>query len=265
MNKKVLLGEYAYSMCMAADYDSAFKALNDLVELLGYDGILYTFIPRFKLNSDSLKHPIYSVSGGYSPEFISHYMEARFDRQDAMIKAISDGQLATMNWWEEVQRGNLSSEEKLVLDTARQDYGISNGITIPVLTGDQGIAGASIISNDKDRLFLINLIENQELLECCVKLFYKKVMLEPWKSKVFVEPLLGSFNSNERSVMKSLIVGKSAKIIASDMGIGIKYVEKITRQLRFKFSGENDLGNPNISTAELVYQAGLLSLMDGTN
>ncbi|MFT6876196.1 MAG: hypothetical protein ACJAZF_002313 [Granulosicoccus sp.] len=64
--------------------------MNDLVEMLGYDGLLYTCVPQFTLDGNSSEQPIISASEGYSPEFISDYIEARFDQQDAMIRAISE-------------------------------------------------------------------------------------------------------------------------------------------------------------------------------
>lgn len=88
----------------AKNIDEAFKAFENIVFKLGFEGVLYTFIPRFSLQADLLAAPVYKVSDSYNPQYLAHYMDANFYQHDPIVKSIAEGELAVLDWWVEVKK-----------------------------------------------------------------------------------------------------------------------------------------------------------------
>lgn len=147
------LGEFANKLCHATSFDESFSAFDQQVKNFGFGSALYSFIPRVALDNHLPRTPIFSLSDSYDQNYMKHYAEARFDKNDYVIKTIEDGSMACLDWWEDVERGILTPEKEAVLAVGRNDYQIKNGLTIPTLTGVSGIAAASFISEDSDQLF----------------------------------------------------------------------------------------------------------------
>lgn len=255
------LGEFAERLVLARDYTEAFKVFEIFVQSLGYAGVLYTYIPRIVLERNHLKQPIYSASSDYNPDYISHYMEARFDLNDPIVKAIDSGELKVLDWWGEVGKGYMSSSERNVIEVAREDYQIINGFTIPFLSSTEGIAGASFISDAKDRQYQLLRDSNKETLKIGAHLFHAAVMSSSWRQTQFVIPALGVLNPLERKILHGLATGLKAKQIADKSGKSQKYIEKVLRQLKFKLAGTSENGRPEIETTELIYHLGLTNLL----
>jgi len=78
-----------------------------------------------------------------------------------------------------------------VINTAK-DYGINNGVTLPLLSGQSGIAGASIIS-EETKAFSKLLDSRIEILTLCTRLFHNMVLSNaPYKAE-FSKTTNGAF------------------------------------------------------------------------
>jgi len=246
----------------AQNFEQAFKHFESEILNLGFDGVLYTYIPRLLINNRFQVNPVYHVSQDYSPQYMNHYTEARFDRTDPLVKAVDDGVSEPISWQGDVCRSYMTADSNSaeVIETAR-DYGIHNGITLPLLSGNTGIAGASVISEETTAFN--KLMESRiETLQLYTRLFHNLVLSNaPFKSE-FVKPLLGSLSNTEMQLLIGLAKGQSPAQIAYELGKSEGYLEQVMIKLRRKFSGVDTDESPLINRNQLLYYAGLLNILD---
>jgi len=253
---------FASKLYDATSFEQAFEHFESEVISLGFDGVLYTYIPRMLLDCQFQARPAYHISQEFSPQYMSHYAEARFDRTDPLVKAVSDGISDPISWQGDVCKNYMAADPNSaeVIETAR-NYGIQNGITIPLLSGKVGIAGASVIS-EETRAF--NKLMNSRLktLTLCTQMFHSLVISNaPYKSE-FVKPLLSSLSNTERELLVGLARGQSPGQIAHELGKSEGYLEQVMIKLRRKFSGGNSEESPLINRNQLLYYAGLLNVLE---
>ena len=256
------LGEYVEALYQAQNINAAFAAFEQYIFKLGFEGALYTFIPRIALESSFPHAPVYLVSECYSPQFLTHYMDANFYKHDYVVKMIEKGALTPLDWWEEVNKGQMNKSEKHVIETARTDYQIVQGITIPAMSDSRGIAGASFISSDNDRSYGELKASRIEQLKLCTQLFHAAVLSKTFLTRPFIEPLISTLSATEKSLIRGLVEGKSIRDIALEIGRDVKYMDKVMRHSREKFSGVGIDGSAKINRNQLIYYIGLLNLLD---
>lgn len=260
LNKQ--LGEYASQLCFAETFDDAFLVFDQHTKRLGFESALYSFIPRISLDNKLEHAPIFSVSDSYDPNYLTHYMEERLDKNDYIIKELENGNTRTYDWQEDLRNGQLTNVEKNVLDIACNDHQMKNGLSIPTLTGVKGIAAASVISSESDRLFSQLKKETYDSLLTSTKLFHNHAISNAFEFSTFVQPLLASLSETEKKVVKTLPKGLSVTCIAKEVGKSIRYTDNIIRNLRIKMGGLNEQHQPRISTKLLIYYIGLMKLAD---
>ena len=95
----ISLSDYVFALYQAHDFESAFKIFEKEAISLGFDGVLYTYIPKVLLTSKFNAKPLYKVSDGYSPEYLKHYTDAGFERYDPLIRMVEDGVDEPIDWW----------------------------------------------------------------------------------------------------------------------------------------------------------------------
>jgi len=256
------LAEFAESLFSAESFEDAFSAFETQVIKLGFDGVLYTYIPQIMLDSKFSLEPVYKVSREYSPKYLEHYTDARFDRHDPLIKAVKDGVKEPIDWWGEANQkymtANKASEE--VIATSR-DYGVSNGITLPLMSEEKGIAGASFITSES-RLFDSLKNENTHRLRLCTRMFHSMVLSNSHLVGHFVKPLLNDLNDTEKAFLKRLARGETPKQISANLNRSGKYLEQVALRIRRKLSGASPDSSPQLNRNQMLYYAGLLDLID---
>lgn len=256
------LGEYAQELYSAENFEQAFAVFEQQILKLGYDGVLYTYIPRVLLDSNFSREPVYKVSRDYNPSYLKHYADARFDRHDPLIKAVESGASEPIDWWGPTSKKYMdmdkASEE--VIETSR-DYGIANGVTLPTLCEHRAISGASFISTEK-RLYSKLREESIENLQICTSMFHNMVISRACYTGDFVKPVLDSLSNTEKQFLVGLAQGKPPAKIAADLGKSEKYLEQVMLRMRGKLSGAADGESPKINRNQLLYYAGLLNLLD---
>lgn len=259
---KYQLCDYVEALYKATSFDEAFAEFQKAVFQLGFDGVLYTYIPRPLINSKFCARPVYKVSEGYSPDYLSHYADARFDKYDPLIRAVEGGVQRPIDWWGDLcdayKRDEKSSQE--VMEVSRS-YGIKNGVTLPLLSGERGLAGASCISHDP-KVSALFFSETLDALTLRAKLFHTLVMSDACYKDEFVRPLVSAFSQTQLRYMSGLADGKSTGVIASELGTTSRYLEKSMLGLRRKLSGVGDDGTATVTRNQVIYYAGLLNILE---
>jgi len=259
---KKSLGEYADKLCHASTYEESFLAFDQYAKELGFESALYSFIPRIALDNKLSLAPVFSVSENYSAEYLEHYMEARFDKDDHIIHLIDTGTATAIDWWDEVENKKLSKNAKEVFVSAKEDYRMANGLSIPTLTGAKGIAAASFISNEGNAHFKKLKHENIEALWTSSRLFHNHVMCGTYNFRTFISPLLPNLSKTEQVVLKYLLEGLTLPDIAKAACKSYKYTENVLRSIRIKMAGLDENGKPKISKDLLIHYCGLMGIYD---
>ncbi len=256
------LAEYAESLFSAENFEEAFNAFEAQVVKLGFDGVLYTYIPQIMLDSHFSHGPVYKVSRDYNPKYLEHYTDARFDRHDPLINAVKDGVKESIDWWGEINKtyimSNKAGEE--VMATSR-DYGISNGITLPLMSEEKGIAGASFITSES-RFFDSLKNENTQWLKLCTRMFHNMVLSSSHHVGHFVKPILSDLNETEKAFIRGLARGRTPTQISATLNRSEKYLEQVMLRIRRKLSGVSPYSSPQLNRNQILYYAGLLNLLD---
>lgn len=242
------------ALFQATTLDEAFAAYERQMQALGVESVMYTFVPQIYLDAHLSIVPLFKTSGSYSPSFLKHYQEAGFEQHDFTVKKILQGESQLIDWWGESRKRDLSKPEQNIIITAREDYGIRNGMTIPLQSGI-GVGGISCISADKDATYQRLLQERAEALFCCAQLFHAHVMTRPQLNAFFMTALLEKLSVKERRLLPFLITGLPMKTLPDHLpGISAKYGEKLLENILRKLGG--------INKAQLIYYIGLLQLLN---
>lgn len=255
------LGEYAEALYSADDFDVASKLLEQEVQRMGFDAVLYTYIPNALAQTEHSAKPHYQVSSQFAPSYLAHYEDARFDRSDPLIKAVTDGIKQPINWTGDICESYMQSDNKSreVIEVARE-YGIRNGVTIPLLSGQQGLAGASVINGDKGG-FTILLDEKLPELQIVINMYHNLVMANSGYLNNFIKPAFACLNSLEIRYLAGLASGKSQAVMAAELCRSEKYLEQVMLRMRRKISGVDVLEKPVINRNQLLYYAGLANII----
>jgi len=256
------LGEYAAALYGADDFNSAFGVLEKEVYRLGFEGVLYTYIPGALIQSKLAAKPLYKVSSDYSPKYLSHYENARFDRHDPLISAVMDGVKQPIDWKGDVCEIYMQNDyrSREVIEVA-QGYGISNGVTLPLLSGQQGIAGASFITSEKGG-FITLLQERLPQLQMATSMYNNLVLANNGYLGNFIRPVFASLNNLEVRFLAGLAAGKSQSAMASELCRSEKYLEQVMLKMRRKVSGVGPFDRPTINRNQLLYYAGLVNIIN---
>jgi hypothetical protein len=233
--------------------DEAFAVYERLAQSLGFDGVLYTFVPQIYLEIGLPITPLFKTSDAYCPAFLKHYQEAGFEQHDFTIKKITCGERQTIDWWGESRQGQLTRQESSVIITAREDYGIRNGMSLPLVGGMPGLGAVSCISSEKDAAYQRLVNEKLDILQLCTQLFHEHVMAKPSLKIYFLAALLDQLTPKEKRLLQFVVSGLPMKVLPDYMAdLSQKYGERLLDNIRAKFGGINKI--------RLIYYIGLLHL-----
>ena len=255
------LADYAEALYSANDLDAAFATLEKEVVGLGFDCVLYTYIPSTLVNSSLSAKPLIQVSTDYSPDYRAHYEDARFDRDDPLIKAVMDGVSKPIDWWGEVCGSYMQKDPKSYeVMTVSRDYGMNNGVTLPLLCEQQGIAGASFISEEKS-CYEVLLRERLPQLQAITQMYHNLVLANSGYFGNFIRPVFASLNNMEVHYLAGLAAGKSQSELAAELHRSEKYLEQVMLKIRRKVSGVGPFDKPAMNRNQLLYYAGLVNII----
>lgn len=235
-------------------FEEIFDVYDRQIQSLGFQGSLYTYIPTIHLNEDLPIQPSLQISPSYNHSFLQHYSEENFFKNDFTVKAIQNGKKVPIDWWCEEKKGILAKNEKNIITVAKEEYGITNGITIPVMNEARGIAGTSIISDEKPKLYTLLVQERLHKLEIYTHIFHTHIMSSAQKNALFLEPILNSLTDTEKRLMPFIVSGKPMKSVNIKPEITHRYGEKCLNNIRMKFG--------NITKSKLIYYIGVMHMLD---
>lgn len=232
-----LIVDYVSELCAAEGIDQCFEAFERAVIRLGFDGVVYS---SYLLRPDGEGHasPVLLRSEGFDADFLKHYVEAGFADRDFTIRRIRQGDSSPMDWWHEEARGAVAQEERTVIEVARHDYGLYNGISIPTLGDKEEIAGASLVSRDQGPLFRKLLDEQLEVLRNLVRLFHDRIHADPVCRKSMMLAYLSDLSDKERKILEFLTTGRPLKSIDGEE-ITPAYANKLLSGLSRRLGASN--------------------------
>lgn len=234
-------------------FGSAFKHLTEEVGELGFDGVLYSFYPK-PLYVDKNIQPMLHFSDVFAP-FVEHYIKNDYGNRDFVLRLAMKGRRKPIDWWHEINAGNVSPEERGVTEEARELFDIQYGLSIPVLSGVYAIAGISVVSRNKDPEYFATLKDSTlKDLKILANEYHGKVLLMKEELQFFIRPLLENLNETKKEVLRHLILGQPLKSIERRYDISEGYAEQVLMKIRRDFGG--------ISRNELLYILGMMNMYE---
>lgn len=258
MNEKNIIFDLVNELDAADSLDGCFAALSRSVESLGFRGLVYTHI-ILGLRPLTGNTPIFLRSPGFDMRFLKHYEEAGLAKDDFTIKRILQGHLDVMDWWKNDRQGLLAPEERRVIEIARADYGIANGISVPTLSTNSDViqlAGASIISDEGDHHFDVLLNERLTTLASAVRLFHYRTHTTTHYRKFFLQKLLDELNQRDIALLRFTANGIPLKLCKEKLGISPTAAGNQRSRLLDRFGVHN--------ASEMMYIIGAMKLLDST-
>lgn len=234
-----------------ASFGEAFSNLCDTVEQLGFDGVIYSFYPKTLHKSPEIQ-PILQYSDRFAP-FVRHYIEQDYGNRDFVIRLAFKGHKRCIDWWEEINNGNVRPDELEVTIDARDNFGIQNGMTIPILRGPYAIAGISVITFNPSQPYFEQLKSEKldELINSASD-YHFALMTGDDGIYAFVSNVIACLSEPQKLVLQHLLRNQPMKAITVwNPEISVKNAERILRTIK------KELGD--ISTNQLMY---LLGRMD---
>ena len=251
------LGDFSESLVLANSFDQRFLLFCDVVQNLGFQGATYTFIPYIRSKLPQPNAPIFSASDGFPASFLEEYAARDLSQSDFTLRRVGEYHFSPMDWRQYEKEERITESEKEVVLSARHDHGVTNAITIPTMPGQTrslGIAGASIVSANRDRQFLMLKKANLETLTACTYLFHSICHSQSDLSKIFVWPLFSELNSKDLEILRFIASGQIPKQFADQVKLTNGSVYRKLDMVRERYG---------IATlSELCYLFGLYNLLD---
>ena len=234
-------------------FGEEFERLNDAICDMGFDGVLYSFYPK-PMYLHEHAQPLLHYSQSYSA-FTNHYIANNYGNRDFVLRLAFNGNNVWIDWWDEIEKGNVTKEEQEVTEDARKNFNIHHGLSIPLLDGTYAIAGISVISMNPDKKVFAQLKEKHiEDLRKAATSYHSAILHSKKELCFFVRPLLDNLSPPKKKVLKHLMRGEPLKMIEHREAISRRYAEKTLLTIRREFG--------NISTNELMYILGMLNVQE---
>ena len=251
--KSHIVGEFVEKLYLSDELEKRFRIYEEAVRSLGFEAVTFAFAPNVELTGNLLT-PVFLNSSPYPMGFLQQYNEEKLHMKDFTIRKITHQQLEPMDWREHEHSNSITNDEKRVIQIARNDHGIMNGISIPTMNKNIGMAGASVLSLEKDVSFNILKCENLETLVLCTYLFHNHLFAYNKIPHQFILSLLNSLKPVEIKILQYVASGKPFKNITHETGISRGYASNKLDNLRARLGG--------INKDKLLYLLGLLNILD---
>ena len=256
------LSEYVEDLYLAENFEDAFEILRNEVSDLGFDGVLYTYIPIALVESNFTLQPFYQSSDNYHSSDTGLNFDASLANYDPSLTSANDDIVIPVDWWQTLCQACKKTEGFSSETTDIEgSYRIQNGIIFPLLSDSGGMAGASFIRSKNERF---NQLTQREVasLKLRANLFHNLVISNTGFKSRFVRPWTDSFSNMQLNYLRGLAAGKKTGQIAAELGTTSGYLEQIMLKLRRKLSGVADDEAPTISRNQILYYAGLMNLLE---
>lgn len=234
--------------------EDRFKSYQKHAQHLGFEGVTYTFIPKIQLEVDLPLSPIFEFNNAFPLDFLEHYQAEGLDQRDFAIRKINnERESRPLDWHMHELTDLISADEKSLIRLAREEYRIQNALTLPTLSNNVGLAGASITSSEKDRSF--NKLKAERLQRLCsiTRLFHDSNSNQSHLPAKFILPFVETLKPKEIQILSYLASGELMKNIPYHMDISTRYASNVLDGLRNRMGG--------ITRDRLMYLVGKLDIL----
>lgn len=228
---------------------TGFDQLLEEVRALGFDDVLYSFIPKPLYFHPKLQPKLHFSDGLAS--FVRYYIDNDFGNRDFVLRLANEGVVEPIDWWYEIDSGNVSSLEKEVTLAAKNLFGIHHGLSISVPHGKFAICGISVTSNERNREKFDNLKASSiKRLSELAHSYHMLIISQTNEVDYFISPIIESLSRKKLMVLQHLLSGSPITEIENHYPISRRYAEKLLIQIK------QELGCK--STYELMYILGTI-------
>lgn len=236
-NNDLVLLDFLDRIQSAETLDAKFEVFESVLINLGFENVSYTFVPEVLTQLLTSVAPVFKLSKDYNADFIDHYTQANFGGHDFTIRNILDGEKKPIVWWDYERDKRLNPNEREIIEVARQDYGMTNGVTISAYCDRRSMAGVSLTNADKPDSFNLLLQERLKLVQHLSQLFNDQILRKSDYQAMFLSPILNQMNQTELSVLMGLAQGSNIKKIADELKRSEKYINNtVIRSLKTKLN-----------------------------
>lgn len=223
-----------------------FENLVKQIKSLNFDGVLYSFYPLYMYNKKV--QPVLRHCETLTP-FVKHYLKNDYGNHDFVVRLALQGQ-QEIDWWEEINAGDVSETERSVTEYGRDNFGIKNGFTIVMPFYKFAVAAVSVVGVSDDAEYF-QQIKNTHLatLHKYANEYHESIIDSHKMLQLFINPILDKLNDTAKKVLKHTVSGQRMQDIE---GVSTKYAEKVLSGLRDDFGG--------ITTNELIHMLGATNL-----
>lgn len=254
--------DFSLQIFQSRTYEESFNAYNRYIQALAFQKMSYVFVPNSPFNCHQQASPLFSVNDDFSQQFLEEYESRNFQSCDYIVDAIKKGESNTLyQWTADYQQQKVEPHQKIVLDTAKHDYEMGNGFSILTKKCANGIGASSIIGDQTDKLFALQIKEHAEVLRMATEVFHNHVVMRNYEVSTFILPsMFSQLNLTERQTLKCILDGFSVPKTADKIGRSRGHIENAVRRIRLKTGGEKADGTPRITKDELIHFCGLMRI-----
>ncbi|MGV6810274.1 MAG: autoinducer binding domain-containing protein [bacterium] len=255
MNHSQLIGDFVTEMYQAQTFEARFNIYGRYIQKLHFDYAVYAYLPKINgaKKSPIITQPLFKMTDEYPKDFVQEYAHRHFEKDDITIKAYNKNKTNPIDWWQYHKNNDMTAQELEVIQVARRDYGMENGLSIPTLQDSRGLAAASVVSTEKGQSYQRLKQENFTTLVYLTKLFHSIVFNEPSSYRAFLPMAFQTLSEKEKRVLQHLVNGYGLKVLEDYTGISQRYGDKLIVKMRKKLGG--------LSTQQLVYYTGVFDLL----
>lgn len=258
LDYKQLMGEYIWEMYAVDSLTERFAVYEKYITKLGFSSALYTFVPFIQIGGSTLK-PLSLKTNDFSDSFLSHYVNEDLAKDDFTIRRMKEGNMNIMDWREHEVSNILLAPENQLIETAREEFGINNALSIPLMFQSLGASGLSIISEDSDKSFEQLKKEKIQVLHYFTRVFHDLNLLNIQKIPLERIKFLNNLSEKEIGILRHLAKGNKFSKIEYHIDVAsYKVASNILDNLRGKFREEF---NERITRDQLMYLIGLLDIL----
>lgn len=139
------VGPFIEKLSAAHDIDGIYDVLGAALKNLGFDRFAYLIVHSLVGPQEHL------YLGTYPHEWIMHYFENDYVHVDPVIAAASSGVIPFS--WHGLRRGQPPSARPMRMLDEACDFGLRNGITVPIHGPGKALATLNVAANMKKREF----------------------------------------------------------------------------------------------------------------
>ena len=250
-NIRLLVADYLWELYATKNLAERFQVYDKYIRLLGFDSAIYMFIPKIVVGETTL--PVISFQTNEFPkDFLSSRIEDDLLASDCNLRNIFNGSKSVIDWKDCNKRGIAYSDKAKIIKIFREEYGLTNGICIPLMSNIMGDAGVGVSSKEEDRAFSRLKNDSLEALIHCTRAFHDACFHEVQHMPIRTLKHFADLTEKEQGLLRHLASGKPLKNIEYSIDVASYGVAaNMLNNIRDRFGKK-------VTRDQLMYLTGLL-------